>query len=152
MKLEELINSDIKKAMLAKDSKALEALRAIKAALLLAKTGKDAKAGELSENAEIAILQRLVKQRKESAEIYLSQDRKELAEVELLQVDIIQKYLPEQISDEELVRIVENIIKETGATSMKDMGKVMGIASQKLAGKAESKQIAQIVKRLLGIA
>ncbi len=152
MNLEGLINTDIKKAMLAKDSKALEALRAIKAALLLAKTGKDAKGGELSENIEISILQKLVKQRKESADIYFSQDRKELAEDELFQVEIIQKYLPEQISEDELVQIIKNIIKETGATSMKDMGKVMGLASQKLAGKAESKQIAVLVKQLLGLA
>ncbi len=152
MSLENLINSDIKKAMLAKDAKALEALRAIKAALLLAKTGKDAKGGELPETVETSILQRLVKQRKESAEIYLSQDRKLLAEDELFQVDIIQKYLPAQVSEEELVGIIENIIKETGASSMKDMGKVMGLASQKLAGKAENKQIAVLVKQLLGLA
>lgn len=151
MSLESLINTDIKKAMLAKDSKSLEALRAIKAALLLAKTGKDAKDGVLSESNEIAILQKLVKQGKESADIYLKQDRKELAEDELFQVNIIQKYLPEQLSKEELTEIIEDIIKETGAASMKDMGKVMAMASQKLSGKAESRLIAQIVKQQLGV-
>ena len=149
MSLEKLINDDIKKAMLAKDSKSLEALRAVKAALLLAKTGKDAKDGELTESTEIAILQKLVKQRKESADIYLNQDRNELAEDELFQVGIIQKYLPEQLSEEELTTIIEGIMKDTGASSMKDMGKVMGMASKKLAGKAESKLIAQIVKQKL---
>lgn len=151
MNLENLINTDIKKAMFAKDSKSLDALRAIKAALLLAKTGKDAKGVELSEKIEISILQRLVKQRKESADIYLSQDRKDLAEDELFQVDVIQRYLPEQVSEDELVTIIENIIKDTGASSVKDMGKVMGLASKKLAGKAENKQIAILVKKLLGL-
>jgi len=149
MSLEEQVNADIKKAMLARDSKTLEALRAVKAALLLVKTGKDSKDGEISRDAEISLLQRLVKQRKESAEIYLNQERKELAEVELFQVEVIQKYLPEQISEDEVGRVIEEIIQETGASSMKDMGKVMSLASQKLAGKAESKQIAAIVKSKL---
>ena len=125
MSLEEQVNADIKKAMLARDSKTLEALRAVKAALLLVKTGKDSKDGEISRDAEISLLQRLVKQRKESAEIYLNQERKELAEVELFQVEVIQKYLPEQISEDEVGRVIEEIIQETGASSMKDMGKVM---------------------------
>lgn len=149
MSLEEQINTDIKKAMLAKDSKTLEALRAVKASLLLVKTGKDSKDGEVSKDAEISLLQRLVKQRKESAEIYLNQDRKELADVELFQVNVIQKYLPEQISEDKLGEIIEEIIQETGASSMKDMGKVMALATQKLAGKAESKQIASAVKSKL---
>ena len=149
MSLEEQVNIDIKKAMLARDSKTLEALRAVKASLLLVKTGKDSKDGEISRDAEISLLQRLVKQRKESAEIYLNQERKELAEVELFQVEVIQKYLPEQISEDEVGRVIEEIIQETGASSMKDMGKVMSLASQKLAGKAESKQIAAIVKSKL---
>ena len=151
MSLEVLINADIKKAMIAKDSKSLEALRAVKAALLLAKTGKDAKGGEITEEAEIAILQKLVKQRKESADIYLSQDRQELANDELFQVDVIQKYLPEQISEDELRGIIKEIIEQTGANSMKDMGKVMGMASKKLSGKAENKLIASLVKELLGV-
>ena len=151
MGLEKLINADIKKAMLTKDSKALEALRAIKSSLLLLKTGKDVKGGEISETMEISILQRLVKQRKESAEIYLAQNRKELAEEELFQVEVIQRYLPEQISEDELIKIIDGIIKETGASSVKDMGRVMGIASQKLSGKAENKVIAKLVKQLLGV-
>ncbi|PKP33662.1 MAG: glutamyl-tRNA amidotransferase [Bacteroidetes bacterium HGW-Bacteroidetes-17] len=149
MSLEEQVNADIKKAMLAKDSKTLEALRAVKASLLLVKTGKESKDGEVSKDAEISLLQRLVKQRKESAEIYLNQERKELAEVELFQVEVIQKYLPEQISEDVLGKIIEEIIQETGASSMKDMGKVMALTSQKLAGKAESKQIAAMVKSKL---
>ncbi len=151
MSLEVLINADIKKAMIAKDSKSLEALRAVKAALLLAKTGKDAKAGEISEDVEISILQKLVKQRKESADIYLSQDRQELANDELFQVGVIQKYLPKQISEDELRQIIKETIEQTGATTMKDMGRVMGMASKKLSGKAENKLIASLVKELLGI-
>lgn len=149
MNLEEQVNADIKKAMLAKDPKTLEALRAIKASLLLVKTGKDSKDGEISRDAEILLLQRLVKQRKESAKIYLNQERKELADVELFQVEVIQKYLPEQISEDMLGKIIEEIVQETGASSMKDMGKVMALASKKLAGKAESKQIAAMVKSKL---
>lgn len=149
MNLEEQVNADIKKAMLAKDPKTLEALRAIKAPLLLVKTGKDSKDGEISRDAEILLLQRLVKQRKESAEIYLNQERKELADVELFQVEVIQKYLPEQINEDMLGKIIEEIVQETGASSMKDMGKVMALASKKLAGKAESKQIAAMVKSKL---
>jgi len=149
MSLEEQVNIDIKKAMLARDSKTLEALRAVKASLLLVKTGKDSKDGEVSRDAEISLLQRLVKQRKESAEIYLNQERKELADVELFQVEVIQKYLPEQISEDEVGEIIEAIIQEIGASSMKDMGRVMALASQKLAGKAESKQIAIVVKSKL---
>jgi uncharacterized protein len=151
MSLEVLINADIKKAMFAKDSKSLEALRAVKAALLLAKTGKDVKGGEISEEVEISILQKLVKQRKESADIYLSQDRQELANDELFQVEVIQKYLPEQISEDVLRGIIKEIIQQTGASSMKDMGKVMGMASKKLSGKAENKLIASLVKELLGV-
>lgn len=152
MSLENTINGDIKKAMLAKDAKTLEALRAIKASLLLVKTGKGSAGNEeISEEVEISVLQRLVKQRKESAEIYLAQGRKELAAEELYQVEVIQKYLPEQIGEQELEVLISEIIKETGASSMKDMGKVMGIASQKLSGKAENKLIAGIVKKLLGV-
>ena len=149
MSLEVLINSDLKKAMLAKDSKSLEALRAIKAALLIAKTGKDAMNGEISESMEVSILQRLVKQRKESADIYLTQNRKELADVELFQVAVIQKYLPEQMSENGLTRIIKEIITKSGATSIKDIGKVMGMATKELAGKAENKLVAKIVKELL---
>ena len=138
-------------ALLAKDSKKLEALRAVKAALLLAKTGKgSAGADGISIDVEIAILQRLVKQRKESAEIYLEQGRQELADVELFQVEVIKKYLPEQISEEKLIGIIQGIIDRSGATEIKDMGRVMGLASKELAGRAENKQIAVLVKKLLG--
>lgn len=151
MSLEKLINEDLKQAMLAKDSRKLEALRAIKASLLLIKTGKDIGGGEIPQTIEISLLQRLVKQRKESAEIYIQKDRKELAEVELYQVSIIEKYLPEQISEEELNQIIKDIIEKIGAASVKDMGKIMGLASKELAGRAENKLIAQLVKKILSV-
>ncbi len=150
MGLEITINDDIKAAMLAKDKRKLEALRAIKAALLLEKTGKDASSGEIPGEVEIKLLQRLVKQRKESAALYKEQSRTDLEEDEVYQASIISKYLPEQMSEEEVASIVSEIIKVTGASSMKDMGKVMGMASKKLAGKADNKSISQLVKKLLG--
>ena len=150
MSLEKKINDDLKAAMLAKDKKKLEALRAIKAALLLAKTGKDTSSGEIPGEVEIQLLQKLVKQRKESGEIYKTNNRNELAEDEFYQAEIIEKYLPEQISEDELKQLIKDIIKETNAQSIKDMGKVMGIASKKLAGSADNKTIAGLVKSLLG--
>ena len=150
MTLEKTINNDIKAAMLARDKKKLEALRAVKSALLLAKTGKDISGGEIPGQVEMSILQKLVKQRKESAEIFKSQNRNDLAEVELFQASIIEKYLPEQISEEELHKIIEKIISETGASSIREMGKVMGMAAKQLAGKADNKTIAAIVKQILG--
>lgn len=150
MSLEILINNDIKKAMLAKDKKALEALRAIKAGLLLIKTGGDMNSEEIPVNVEMQLLQKLIKQRKESAEMYNNQNRADLAEDELFQVGIIEKYLPEQMSPEEIKAKIEIIISETGASSMKDMGRVMGLASQALAGKADNKIISSFVKELLG--
>ena len=150
MSLEKKINDDLKAAMLAKDKKKLEALRAIKAALLLAKTGKDTSSGEIPGEVEIQLLQKLVKQRKESGEIYKTNNRNELAEDEFYQAEIIEKYLPEQISEDELKQLIKDIIKETNAQSIKDMGKVMGIASKKLAGSADNKTIAMLVKTLLG--
>ncbi len=150
MSLELKINEEIKQAMLARDKQLLEALRAVKSALLLAKSEKGGD-GDVNEDAEIKILQKLVKQRRETAEIYSSQNRKDLADIETFQADVIQKYLPEQMSDEELTRIVQEIITETGATSIKDMGKVMGLASKKLAGKADNKAVSEKVKQLLGI-
>jgi len=150
MSLELKINEEIKQAMLARDKQLLEALRAVKSALLLAKSEKGGD-GDVTEDAEIKILQKLVKQRRETAEIYASQNRKDLADVETFQADVIQKYLPEQMSDEELTRIVQEIITETGASSIKDMGKVMGMASRKLAGKADNKAVSEKVKQLLGI-
>lgn len=149
MKLEELINNDMKECMLNKDMRKLEALRAIKAALLLEKTGKDVNFAEVPETLEIQLLQRLVKQRRESAAIYIEQNREDLAEVEIYQAEIIEKYLPEQLSEEKVQEIVKQVIEEVGATSMKDMGKVMGIVTKKIAGKADNKMISNIVKSLL---
>jgi uncharacterized protein YqeY len=148
MSLENTINQDIKAAMLAKDKKTLEALRAVKAAILLAKTDKGT-GGEVAGDAEMKILQKLVKQRRESAELYKSQNRDDLVEEELFQMKVIQKYLPEQMSEDEIRKAVREIIAETGASSMKDMGRTMGMASKKLAGKADNKVVAQIVKELL---
>ena len=149
MELEKVINSDIKDAMLAKDMRKLEALRAIKAALLLAKTGKDIHGGEIPEQVEMQLLQKLVKQRKESAEIYLAGGRKELADEELYQASVIEEYLPKQLSDEEISIAVRQIINDTGASGISDLGKVMGVAVKQLAGKADNKKVSAIVKELL---
>lgn len=148
MSLEITINADIKAAMLAREKQKLEALRAVKAALLLAKTEKGGETG-ISEETEIAILQKLVKQRNDSYEIYKKQGRDDMAGEELFQLEIIKKYLPEALSEEDVVKIVRSIIENTGAASMKDMGKVMGIATKELAGKADNKQVAEIIKKLL---
>lgn len=150
MSLQEIINNDIKAAMLAKEKEKLEALRAVKSALLLAATEKGAQS-EMTGDAEIKLLQRLVKQRREAADVYLSQGRKDLADVETFQADIIQQYLPKQMDTEELTGIIKKIIEDTGASSVKDMGKVMGIASKQLAGKADNKAISDMVKQLLGV-
>jgi len=149
MELEKLINEDIKQAMINKDKEKLEALRSIKAAMLLEKTGKDVTGGIIPESVELKMLQRLVKQRCESAEIYKVQGRPDLAEPEIFQAAIIEKYLPEQMTDEEVIAVVKQVIADTGATGIKDMGKVMGLASKQIAGKADNKMIAEIVKRLL---
>lgn len=148
MSLEIKINEDIKKAMLAREKDKLEALRAIKNAILIAKTEKGAK-DSLSEEDEIKILQRMVKQRKESAAIYQDKNREELAQKELLEAGVIEQYLPEQMSEKELIAVIKKTIEETGAKSMADMGKVMGKAQKELAGKAEGKMIADTVKSLL---
>lgn len=150
MELEKKINDDLKGAMRAKDSRKLDALRAIKAALLLEKTGKDVSSGIIPDSVEVKLLQKLVKQRKEAAAIYTEQHRAELAEEELYQADIIQAYLPEKLSDAEIKLIIKEIISETGATSIKEMGRVMGLASSRIAGQAENTTIAQFVKELLG--
>jgi len=141
------INDDIKQAMRAKEKEKLEALRAVKSAFLLAKTetGTD----EIPEEKEIQIIQKLVKQRRDSAEIYKEQNRMDLYEPEKFQADIIAKYLPEQLSEDELKAILAEIVKEQNASGMKDMGKVMGIANAKLAGKADGKTISTIVRGLL---
>jgi len=148
MSLEKLINDDIKAAMLARDKQKLEALRAVKAAILLAKTDKGG-ASEVEEDTEMKILQKLVKQRRESAEIYKQQGRAALAEEEIFQLAIIEKYLPAQMSEEDVKKIIKEIIAETGAASIKDMGRVMGLATKKLAGKADNKLISGLVKELL---
>lgn len=149
MSLEIIINDDIKAAMLARDKDKLEALRAIKAALLLIKTGKDTATAEVPKEIELSLLQKLIKQRKEAADIYLAQNRKDLYDVEMFQVNIIQKYLPEQLSDEDIKAIINTIIAETGAQGIKDMGKVMGLAGKQLTGKADNKIVAAYVKELL---
>ncbi len=148
MSLEQKINDDIKAAMLAKDKRKLEALRAVKSAILLAKTDKGS-TGQIAEDAEMKILQKLVKQRRDSADLYKEQGRADLAEEEQYQLGIIETYLPEQMSEAEIETEVEKIIVETGASSMKDMGRVMGMASKKLAGKADNKMIADMVKKKL---
>lgn len=149
MSLEIIINDDIKQAMLARDKRKLNALRAIKAALLLEKTGTDVSGSEVPENIELKLLQKLVKQRKESAILYKEQNRADLADEEEFQASIIENYLPEQISEKEILELVKNIISETGASSMKDMGRVMGMAAKQLAGQADNKTVSGIVKELL---
>jgi len=147
MNLESQIMGQLKEAMKAKNTIALEALRAVKSELLLAKTS--GANGELSEDQEIALLQKLVKQRKEAAEQFETNNRPELAEKELAQAEVIQQFLPAQLSEEELTVALKEIITEVGATSAKDMGKVMGASSSKLAGKAEGKLISIKVKEIL---
>lgn len=148
MALFEQVNEDIKKAMLARDKVSLEALRGIKKEFLEAKTAKNSD-GELSDETAVKILQKMVKQRKESAAIFTEQGRTDLAENELSEASVIEKYLPAQMSDEELTAAIKEIIAEVGAVSVKEMGKVMGVASKKLAGKAEGKAISDKVKSLL---
>ena len=147
MNLEAKIQKDLITAMKAKDEKALRAVRAIKAAILLFKTsGTNA---ELDEDAEIKILQKMVKQRKESLSIFEQQGREALAQTEREEIEVIEQYLPQQLSEEEIEATIKNIISETGASSMKDMGKVMGAANKAFAGQAEGAVISAIVKRLL---
>ncbi|MBW6490183.1 MAG: GatB/YqeY domain-containing protein [Lentimicrobium sp.] len=149
MSLTEQINQDIKKAMLSREKEKLEALRAIKSALLLEITSEGGK-GEITAETEIKLLQKLVKQRREAAGIYTEQNRADLAFIENFQADIISAYLPVQLSREELLPILKDIMAETGANSIKDMGKVMSAASAKLSGKADNKTISQLIKELLG--
>lgn len=149
MSLEVKINDAIKTAMLAKDKAKLEALRAIKSALLLIKTGKDINGGEIPEELELQTLQKLVKQRRESAEIFSQQNREDLASEELFQLGIIEAFLPSQLGEDEIKAEISKIIHETGASSIKEMGKVMGLASKALAGKADNKIVSNIVKELL---
>ena len=145
--LEEIIQQDIKAAMLAKDSVALASVRAIKAAILLAKTAEN---GKPVDDAEIVkMIQKLVKQRKESAEIYSQQNRPELADNELAEAAVMERYLPKQLSDAEVEEALKGIIAQVGATSMADMGKVMGAATKALAGQADGKLISALVRKLL---
>ena len=148
MNLEQKIMGELKTAMLAKDEKALRSLRAIKAAILLAKTSEGA-GGELKEEDEIKLLQKLVKQRKDSLEIFQQQNRTDLAQKEKEEIEIIEKFLPKQLSADELRSELSAIISEVGATSPADMGKVMGAATKKFVGKADGKTISAMVKELL---
>lgn len=148
MDLFDRISEDIKKAMLARDAQRLEALRGIKKEFLEAKTAKGSD-GTLPDAKATQILAKMIKQRKESATIYTEQNRPELAETELAQASIIEEYMPKQLTDEELTAALREIITRVGATSAKEMGKVMGVASRELAGKAEGRSISAKVKELL---
>lgn len=148
MSLEQKVMTELKTAMKAKDQAALRTLRAIKSAILLAKT--DGSGKELDEASELKMIQKLAKQRQESIDIFLKQDREDLAQTEQEELAVLKKFLPEQIGEEELRKIISEIVASTGASSMKDMGKVMGAANAKLAGRADGKMIASVVKELLG--
>ena len=147
--LEQQIQNDLKAAMLAKDKVALASIRGIKAAILLAKTAEGGQKDTIEDGELVKIIQKLVKQRKESAAIYTEQNRPELAENELAEAAVMEKYLPKALSEEEVEAAVKEIITEVGASSMADMGKVMGVATKKLAGQADGRVISGIVKKLL---
>jgi uncharacterized protein len=149
MGLEQNIMAEMKEAMKAKNEAALRGLRAIKAAIIIAKTAEGAH-GELQEADEIKMLQKLVKQRKDALEIFEKQNRPDLAEKEKEEIAVIEKFLPQQMGEEELKAVIATIIAETGASSAADMGKVMGAANKQLAGKADGKTISGVVKQLLG--
>lgn len=146
MNIEEKINADIKSAMLAKEAKKLEALRAIKSVVLLLKTSPEG----LTEESAIKAIQKEVKKRKESADIYNSQNRPDLVEAEMFQAEVMEAYLPKQLSEDEVKTELQKIIEQVGAKSAADMGKVMGAASKALAGKADNKMVSVLVKQLLG--
>lgn len=148
MTLEQRINEDIKAAMLAREKEKLNALRAVKSAILLAKTQKGG-SEDLNEEAEIKLLKQLVKQRQDSAEMYKAQNRDDLYQEEKSQLDVIQGYLPQMMSEEEVESTLKQIIADNGFAGMKDMGKVMGMATITFAGKADNKMVSEIVKRLL---
>ncbi|WP_428330214.1 GatB/YqeY domain-containing protein [Mucilaginibacter sp.] len=143
------IDQDIKQAMLAKQADKLRGLRAIKSALLMAKTEKGA-AEELTQEAETKVLQKLVKQRKESAEIYKTQNREDLYQIEIDEMQVIEPYLPQQMSRFEIEGYLQELISRLGATSVSDMGRVMGMANKELAGQADGRTISEVVKQLLG--
>jgi len=148
MSLEQKIMPELKAAMLAKDEKAMRSLRAIKAAIIVAKTAEGA-GGELKEEDEVKLLQKLVKQRKDSLEIFTQQNRPDLATKEQEEIEVIEKFLPKQLSQDELKEEIGKIITESGATSPAEMGKVIGLANKKLAGRADGKTISLVVKELL---
>jgi uncharacterized protein YqeY len=148
MSLKENIEKDIKTAMLEKNQSDLLALRSIKSAILIAETEKGSR-GVLTEDAEVKILAKAAKQRKDSADIFQQQARTDLAEKELMELEVINRYLPKQLSEEEIKMEVRKIIEETGSTDIKEMGRVMGLASKQLAGKTDGKTLSTIVKSLL---
>lgn len=149
MALEQQIMVELKAAMLAKDEAALRGLRAIKAAILLAKTA-DGKQGEITEEDELKLLQKMAKQRRDSLEMFVGQGREDLAQKEREELALIEKFLPQPLSEDELRAALQTIIATTGASSAADMGKVMGVATKELAGKADGKAISAMVKSLLG--
>jgi uncharacterized protein YqeY len=148
MSLENTINQDIKAAMLAKQEVALRALRAIKSALLIAKTEKGA-SEVLTDDAGIKVLQKLIKQRKESAEIYKTQNRPDLYQIEIDEAGVIEKYLPKQLTVEEIHKAISKIIQDLNITTVKEMGKIMAVANKELAGKADGKAISEAIKAIL---
>jgi len=147
MSLEQRINEDIKSAMLAKEKEKLNALRAIKSAILLLKTAEGNT--EITEETEINLLQKLAKQRRDAAELYKNQNREDLYKEEVEQLEIISQYLPKQLSEEDIAQTVKTLIAENSFSGMKDMGKLMGLASKAMAGKADNKAISEIVKKSL---
>src|SRR6188508_811321 len=149
MSLKQQIDADIKKAMLAKSKDELEALRSIKSLILLAETDKGA-SEEISADKENKLLVKAAKQRKESADIFTQQNRQDLADKELLQLNVINRYLPKQLTQDEIETALKGIIEQTGAKGLPDLGKVMGVATKALAGQADGKVISETVKRLLG--
>ncbi len=148
MSLFEKVSEDLKAAMLAREKDKLEALRAIKTAFVHAKSEKGA-SGQLTGEAELQIIQRLIKQRKESAEIYMSQGREDLYNNEILEIKVIEQYLPAQLDENELTIRLKEIVKRVNASSLKDMGKVMSTATKELAGKADNKTISEIARKIL---
>ena len=148
MSLQKLVMDKMKEAMKSKDTVALTALRALKSAFLLAKTENGVKE-ELTEEQELKIVQKQVKQRKDSATVFIEQGRKDLADTELAEAKILEQFLPEALSEEAIAKIVSDVITEIGAESVKDMGKVMGVVSKKVAGQADGKTISSIVKKQL---
>ena len=148
MSLEHTVNTGIKAAMLARDETTLRALRAIKAAILLAKTSEGA-TSEMTAEDEVRMLQKMVKQRKDSLEIFTAQKRDDLAQREREEIEVIERFLPARMTPEELREEIGRIIQETGAVSLKDLGKVMGVATRRLSGKADGKEVSDMAKSLL---